>query len=60
MLDVRQLNFRYDGLMLRSARREYRLNPSERTLNTDHTIDQIKLSLSQKMRVHHPMVESFE
>lgn len=40
MLDVRQLNFRYEWFdASEAARREYRLNPSERTLNTDHTID---------------------
>ena len=40
MLDARQLNFRYEWFdAAEAARSQYRLNPPERTLNTDRTID---------------------
>ncbi len=40
MLDVRQLNYRYEIFDYeKAALRKYRLNPNERNLNTDITVD---------------------
>lgn len=40
MLDARQMNFRYEWFdAAEAAKRQHRLNPRERTLNTDMTID---------------------
>lgn len=40
MIDFRQLNYRYEIYDYeKAALRKYRLNPEERDLNTDHTVD---------------------
>ena len=40
MLDTRQLNYRYEIFDYeKAALRKYRLNPNERSLNTDHPVD---------------------
>lgn len=40
MLDARQMNFKYEWFdAAEAAKRQHRLNPSERTLNTDVTIN---------------------
>jgi sulfatase modifying factor 1 len=40
MLDYKQMNYRYEIYdYAKAAMRKYRLNPQERVLNTDKTID---------------------
>lgn len=40
MLDARQMNYRYEIYdYAAAAQRKYRMNPEERDLNTDHTVD---------------------
>lgn len=49
MLDARQMNFRYEWFdAAEAAKREYRLNPAERTLNTDQRIDPGEMILISK------------
>ena len=49
MLDVKQLNFRYEVFDYeKAALRKYRLDPAERDLNTDHVIDENEVVMISK------------